>query len=270
MKTIKIDELKEKKYKEIMDELTSELAQTVENAAAEIGVREDVLMTLKELNGSIEGVLLYDFLIDHFYGAEWYELFGKILKEKENGASYLEILKEVSAKKKLSVADVAQVYRNTDSEYGFQRVLEQLQNADEKANELSEQKKKGSEKASVPTADSVYENFYQEVIETEKTTEQMDQHDQLVAAVIKVNNEYKDMKNKLKEMERMAHIQNRILAQYKENIANIQKEDEELKTVYEKLQKENAELKKKYNSAISRLVEINNFTAGNSSDKLLS
>lgn len=261
MKTIKIDELKEKKYKDIVDELTLELAQTVENAAAEVGVREDVLMTLKELNGSIEGVLLYDFLTDHFYGAEWYELFGKIMKEKENGESYLEILKEVSAKKKLAIADVAQVYQNTDSEYGFQRVLEKLQKGDVP----SEQKKKEAEKAFVPTADSIYENFYQEVIETEEPTEQMDQHDQLVAAVIKANNEYKDMKNKLKEMERMAHIQNRILAQYKESIANIQKEDEELKAVYEKLQKEHEELKKKFNAAISRLTEINNFTAGNSS-----
>lgn len=121
MKTIKTEELKDNKYKKILETLPIELAQIVETAAAETGVREDVLLALKEVRG-IEGVVLYDFLIDHFYGAEWYELFGKIMKEKENGERYLQILKEISANGKISAAEAGHVYQNTDSEYGFHQV----------------------------------------------------------------------------------------------------------------------------------------------------
>ncbi len=98
----------------------------------------------------------------------------------------------------------------------------------------------------------------------------MDQHDQLVAAVINSNNEYKDMKNRLKEMERVARMQNDMIIQYKNSVDSMQNENEKLKKDYEKLQNDNEKLKKDYDLAVSRLTEINNFTAGNSANKLFS
>ena len=106
MKVIEKKDLKDQKYMEVLDRLAPELAQVVKTAVMETGVREDVFMKLKEMDNSIESTLLYEFLTEHFYGPEWYGLFEKILKEKENGESYLEILKEISVKNKLSAADV--------------------------------------------------------------------------------------------------------------------------------------------------------------------
>ncbi len=271
-KIIGKEELKDKKYKEVLDRLTPELAQAIETAAMETGIREDVFMELKAVDSNIESTLLYEFLIEHFYGPEWYELFGKILKEKENGENYLEVLKEISIKKKLSAADVEHIYQNTDSEYGFQKILEEL-DEDEKTRKAQEkpekeQKRKDLEKISID--DSIYENFYQEVTKSEITVEKMDQHDQLMAAVINSNNEYKDMKNRLKEMDRMARMQNHIIIQYKNSVDSIREENEKLKADYEQLQNENETLKANYDLAMSRLTKINSFTAGNGGSKLFS
>lgn len=272
MKVIEKKELNDKKYQEILNGLKPELTEAVETAAAENGVREDVFLKLKEMETSMESTLLYDFLKEHFYGPEWYGLFGKILKEKEDGESYLEILKEICIKKKLSAADVEHIYQNTDSEYGFQKALEEHQNRDKKEKTEKEQRTKELE-VSVPTDGSLYENFYQEITKPEPEVpmkEKMDQHDQLVAAVINSNNEYKDIKNRLKEMERVARMQNDMIIQYKNSVDSMHNENEKLKKDYEKLQNDNEKLKKDYDLAVSRLTEINNFTAGNSANKLFS
>ena len=58
----------------------------------------------------------------------------------------------------------------------------------------------------------------------------MDQHDQLVAAVINSNNEYKDMKNRLKEMEREARMQNDKNIKYKNSVDRKQNENEKYQT----------------------------------------
>jgi len=278
MEIIGKEELKGKKYKEVLDGMAPELAQAVETAAAETGIRKDVFLELKEAGSRIESALLYDFLTEHFYGPEWYGLFGKILEEKENGESYLEILKEISIKKKLSAADVEHIYQNTDSEYGFQKVLEEQQGKGEKAEKAQkgkekpekEQKKEDLEEVSVPIDEGIYGNFYKEVTKPEITVERMDQHDQLMAAVINSNNEYKDIKNRLREMERMTRMQNDIIVQYKNRVNIIQNQYEEQKSAYEQLQNENKRLKTDYDLAVSRLAEINNFTAGSSGNKLFS
>lgn len=273
MKVIEKKELNDKKYQEILDGMSPELVEVVKTIAVEHGIREDVFLKVKEMRNLIESTLLYDFLKEHFYGPEWYELFEKILKEKENGESYLEMLKEICIKKKLSAADVEHIYQNTDSEYGFQKLLEEQQNKDKKEKFEKEPEKKELE-ISVPTDGSLYEHFYKEVTKPEESKapvkEEMDQHDQLVAAVINSNNEYKDMKNRLKEMEKVAHMQNTMIIQYKNSVDNIQNKYDELKTAYEQLQKENEKLKEEYALAMSRLTEINNFTAGNSGNKLFS
>ncbi len=265
MKVIGKNELNDKKYQDILDGLAPELIEVVKTAAAENGIREDVFLKLKEIN-FIESTLLYDFLKAHFYGPEWYGLFEKILKEKENGESYLEIVKEICEKNKFSAADVEYIYKNTDSEYGFQKVLEEEQNKSKK-----KKLEKEELQVSAPTERTLYENFYEEITKQEAEIlieQEMDQHDQLVAAVINSNNEYKDMKNRLKEMERVARMQNNIIIQYKNNVDNIQDNYDKLKTAYEQLQKENDKLKNEYASAMSRLAEINNFTAGNSGNTL--
>ncbi len=269
-KIIGKEELKDKKYKEVLNVLTPELAQAIETAAVETGIREDVFMELKAV-GNIESTLLYDFLTEHFYGPEWYGLFGKILKGKENSESYLEILKEISVKQKLSAADVEHIYQNTDSEYEFQKELEEHKNKEDKKEKTEKEQEKKELEVCVPTDGSLYENFYQEITKPEPEVpmkEKMDQHDQLVAAVINSNNEYKDIKNRLKEMERVARMQNDMIIQYKNSVDSMQNENEKLKKDYEKLQNDNEKLKKEYALAMSRLTEINNFTAGNSGNKL--
>ncbi len=269
MKVIEKKELNDKKYQEILDGLVPEVVEVVKTAAEENGIREDVFLKLKEI-GNFESALLYDFLKEHFYGPEWYVLFEKIWKEKENGESYLEILKDISIKNELSAADVEHIYQNTDSEYEFQKGLEEQQNKDKKEKFEKEPEKKELE-ISAPTDGSLYENFYKEITKKEPeipAKEEMDQHDQLVAAVINSNNEYKDMKNRLKEMEKVAHMQNTMIIQYKNSVDSIQNENKKLKKEYEQLQKENEKLKEEYALAMSRLTKINNFTADNSGNKL--
>lgn len=269
MKVIGKNELNDKKYQDILYELAPELVEVVKTVAVENGIREDVFLKLKKIN-FIESTFLYDFLKEHFYGPEWYGLFEKIMKEKENGESYLEILKDICIKKKLSAADVEHIYQNTDSEYGFQKVLKEQQSKNKKEKPEKEQQKKELQ-VSAPTDGSLYENVYQEITKLETSAsvkQEMDQHDQLVAAVINSNNEYKDMKNRLKEMERMAHMQNNMIIQYKNSVDDIQDKYDKLKIAYEQLQNENDQLKKEYALAMSRLTEINNFTAGNSGNKL--
>lgn len=283
MKVIEKEELNDKKYQEALDGLTPELAEVVKTTAAESGIREDVFLKLKGMGNCMKNsILLYDFLKEHFYGPEWYELFEKILKEKENGESYLEILRDISSRKKLSAADVEHIYQNTDSEYGFQKVLEEQQSKDKtiqktwdkrglKEEKLSEEQKKEELEVPASADGNLYENFYQEVTKPEPEAlvkEEMDQHDRLVAAVINSNNEYKDMKNRLKDMEKVARMQNDMIIQYKNNVDSIQKENKRLKKEYEQLQNENEKLKKEYGLAMYRLTEINNFTAGNSGNKL--
>lgn len=271
MKVIEKKELNDKKYQEILDGLAPEVVEVVKTAVEENGIREDVFLKLNEI-GNFESTLLYDFLKEHFYGPEWYELFEKILKDKENGESYLEMLKEICIKKKLSAADVEHIYQNTDSEYEFQKGLEEQQK--DKKEKFEKEPEKKELEISVPTDGSLYEHFYKEVTKPEESKapvkEEMDQHDQLVAAVINSNNEYKDMKNRLKEMEKVAHMQNTMIIQYKNSVDSIQNKYDELKTAYEQLQNENEQLKKEYALAMSRLTEINNFTAGNSGNKLFS
>ena len=108
----------------------------------------------------------------------------------------------------------------------------------------------------------LYENFYKETMSDKIMVEdsKSDLHDVLVENVVKANNEYKDMKNRLKELERMANLQNQMLQQYKENYLTMVDESTRLKKEYDACREETEELKRKYKALVAKVTDINNYT----------
>ncbi len=254
--------------KKLMGMFSEQAAEVISMAAGEGGIREDVLQKLSQMDLTEEQLFaVYPFLQNHTYTAEWYPLFLQILNEAENGQMCLGVIEKEGMKHKLDFQKINSLYQNAESDYefvnGFQGREDEEEEKQEEQMEILEQETE--EKGSAPAVrNNLYEGFYHDTVtmyENEPVEEDgKDQHDALVAGVVKANNEYKDMKNRMREMERMTRLQNKMLQQYQDNYIAAVSENNELKKKYKNLQDEFQELKARYESLVLKLTDINNYT----------
>lgn len=252
-----------KENKEIMDKLNKQTADIIVMAASENGIREDVLNKIGEMElTEEEAIMLYPFLINAEYSADWYPVFKTIMEQAENASMCLGKIEEIGKTQTLDLQEVEKAYQESESEFEFINRLGKVSQPaitkkDDVTDMISKTEKKNAVQEVVTAShqDKLYESFYKEtmtdkiMIEDSKT----DFHDVLVENVVKANNEYKDMKNRLKELERMVNLQNQMLQQYKENYMTIVDESTQLKKKYDVCREENEELKKKFKVLVTTL-----------------
>ena len=254
-----------KENKEVMNKLDKQVADIIVMAASENGIREDVLNKIGEMELTEEqAIMLYPFLTNAEYSADWYPIFKTIMEQAENAHMCLGKIEEEVKNQKLNLQEIEKAYQDSETDFEFinniNRQEEEKQPAIAKKNGVTAIINKAEEIENVQVAvtdtqNNLYESFYKEtmsdriMVEDSKT----DQHDVLVENVVKANNEYKDMKNRLKELERMVNLQNQMLQQYKENYMAAVDESTKLKKEYDVCREENEELKKKFKVLVTTL-----------------
>lgn len=276
MKMLMQEDLEQENYAQKLGEMDEQEVAVI-RLCAKSGIREDVFCKIQDIGLGDKTMILYDFLTDVTYGAEWYDLLMQIVNEKEDSSAYLNIIHEAHC----SIADARRAYESSQNDFEFaeeiSREVESIQEEtveeeddsegriDNLPNDYEYNEETDTYVLQEQKAPNMYNEIYHELVggETVVGENVKSEHDMLIELAVKAGANYKDLLVKIKDMERISKIQNRMIEQQNEQIVTLKKENERVIQEKQFTSKEFEETKRKYESLVTKLTDISTFTGKN-------